>query len=214
MTGTPQRFFGASRGSACWRWMLALLLVVVAAGCTTSDDEEEETPTATATAVAVAVAEPPLPSPTAPALTPMQTPRPTSAAPASTLSAADSQTISDGICRATVPNTWVDDGTGRGFTASGHRFELFGGRLSTDADWQRGVDLVLAQAKKLPGTNVEQGDDFVRLVYPDDRGFVHRTRFADRYCDFSVTSAGPPIAAAEQAIWEAIVASLRPAEPR
>jgi predicted secreted protein len=198
------------------RWVALFgLLVPLLVACTTSDDEGDEetsatsTPTATTTATAVHG------TTTATAGMPAaatQTPATEEPVPPATLDPGTSQVITDRVCQARVPLDWVETGAGRGTTPSGARFELFGNRLTTDDDWQAAVELLLNQAKARPGATVEQDETFVRVVYADQRGFVYRARFPDRYCDFSVTSLTGPIPAAERAFWDAIIATLTPAE--
>ncbi|MER3437913.1 MAG: hypothetical protein C4346_10165 [Chloroflexota bacterium] len=211
----PRRPWHRSVISATHWIALVGLLVPLLAACTTSDDEgDEETPvTSVPTATTVATAAPGTTTATAgmPTAT-TQTPATEETLPPATLDPGSSQVITDRVCQARVPVDWVETGAGRGTTPSGARFELFGNRLTTDDEWQAAVELLLNQAKSRPGATVEQDATFVRVVYADQRGFVYRARFPDRYCDFSVTSLTGPIPAAERAYWDAIIATLAPAE--
>jgi hypothetical protein len=121
------------------------------------------------------------------------------------------QTISDGICEAQIPYTWVDNGTGRGTTASGARYVLFGGSVPDDTTWQQAVTLVQQFAKSQPDAQVQQGDAFIRVTLASDAGFEYRGRFGSVYCDFSVMSRGGAIPEAERSVWDMIIGSLRPA---
>lgn len=186
--------------------LLLLLLGALLAGCSTSDDEGDETPTSVPATLA--------PSTPGGATTPATTAATVSATGATTvpasLAATNGQTISDGICQTTIPDTWADDGTGRGTTSSGAKYVLFGGRVRSDDDWKQAVELVKNQSASKEGAKVSEGDDFVRVDLGDDRGFVYRGRFEDRYCDFSVTSTAGAIPPEERAFWDAIVAGLAP----
>jgi hypothetical protein len=200
-----------------WRPIAALLAAFVAgvllAGCSTSDDEGDKTPTVGTTATIAASAETGgATTPPATQLTPASTQPSSETVVPATLGAGNGETISDGICQATTPAGWVDDGTGRGTTTSGVRYVLFGGLLKTNEDWQEAVDLVKKQAESTPDAKVTSGDDFIRVDLPNDRGFEYRGRFGDRYCDFTVTGASRPIPADERAFWDAIIASLGPSE--
>src|SRR4051812_7389200 len=88
---------------------------------------------------------------------------------APTLTGATGQIVTDGICNATVPIDWADSGTGRGTTANGASYSLFGGKIADDAAWEQAVQLALDRATKIPDAQVTQGDNFVRTVYPDDK---------------------------------------------
>jgi hypothetical protein len=128
-----------------------------------------------------------------------------------TLSAATGQVVTDGICNATVPIEWTDSGNGRGLTAANGRYQVFGGRAADDAAWQQAVQLALDQAKRHPDSQITQGDDFVRVAYPDDTGLVYRGRYEGIYCDFSVTASGHALTDDEKSGFDAAVASLGPA---
>jgi hypothetical protein len=132
---------------------------------------------------------------------------------APTLSAATGQTVTDGICIATVPIEWVDTGNGRGLTTVGGRYQLFGGQAAGDAAWQQAVQLALDQAERHSDSQITQGDDFVRVAYANDTGLVYRGRYEGIYCDFSVTATGRALTDEEKAGFEAAVASLGPASP-
>jgi hypothetical protein len=127
-----------------------------------------------------------------------------------TFASGSGQIVTDGICQATVPDDWADSGAGSGTTASGARYAVFGNIIRTDDAWNQAVKLVKDAAAKTEGANVTEGDNFVRVDYPDDKGFEYRGRFDDRYCDFSVTSSVRPIPEEERAFWDAIIASMAP----
>jgi hypothetical protein len=197
-----------------WSQVLAVVVIaaILLAACTTKDDEDNETPTAVPATLAPSTpSSAPLPSPTAGGLKPAATLGTVATVVQATLSAANGQTISDGICVATIPDGWVDDGTGHGTTLSGAQYVLFGGRLRSDDDWKKAVDLVKEQAKLKKDAKVSEGDDFVRVDLPNDGGFEYRVRLENRYCDFSVTGGAQPIPPEERVFWDAIIASLAPA---
>src|SRR5215212_6468936 len=136
------------------------------------------------------------------------TPTPT-AAP--TLTGATGQETTDGICKATVPINWAERGTGRGTTAEGGSYTLFGGKIADDEAWKQAVQLVLAQAANQPDAKITQEDDFVRIQYPNDTALDYRARFNVLYCDFKLTAGSRSLADDEKAGFEAAVASLGPA---
>ncbi|HET8524182.1 MAG TPA: hypothetical protein VFL82_13185, partial [Thermomicrobiales bacterium] len=174
------------------RIILSLLMAVVVgllASCGGSSDKTNPTvpPTHTPpqTAPSPAVTAPPSPSPTTatPAQSAGEARRPSATFPPGT-----AQTISDGICQAQIPYSWIDNGTGRGTTASGARYVLFGGAIPDNAAWQQAITLVKQYAAGQTGSAVEQGTGFIRVTLANDTGFEYRERFGTIYCDFSVTS--------------------------
>lgn len=185
--------------------VITALLVTLLAACG-GDDEPEPTPSpAPPTAVA----------PASPAATPEDTAtsRPTGPdsappRPAATFPPGASQLISDGICQGRIPNSWADNGTGRGTTLSGARFVLFGGRLANDGAWDQAVELAIQAAPA--DAAIEEGEGFVHITFPDDGGFEYRGRFGALYCDVTVTSRRGPIAEEERATWDAVIGSLDP----
>ncbi|HEY7033389.1 MAG TPA: hypothetical protein VH482_18760 [Thermomicrobiales bacterium] len=186
--------------------VLVVLIGGLLAACSTNDDESNgatSTPTttqATQTPTSAAGGQKATPSAAA-----------GSTAVPATLAPGSGQSITDGICQATIPDDWVDNGSGAGTTPSGAKYILFGGLLKTDDEWKQAVQLVKDQAGSQEGAKVSEGDDFVRVDLPDNHGFEYRKRLQDRYCDFSVTSTAAAIPDAERAIWDAIIASLAPA---
>lgn len=177
------------------KWTVLLLLPFLLAACGGGDDEPA-TPTAAPTQT-------PAPTPTLDPNAPI-TPQ--------ALDSANSQVVGDGLCTASVPEGWVDDGTGRGNTPSNSRYVVFGGRVASDADWQRAVELVRTQAGTRAGATVDETDTSIRVTFADNAGFEYRARFGTRYCDFNVSRTGGAIPAAERVFWDAIIESLEPAE--
>ncbi len=138
--------------------------------------------------------------------TPMPTVAPTSVATAAGLNAAASQTITDGICTALVPDAWVDLGNGRGTSPSGARFTLFGNKLVGDNAWAAAAGIVATIAANGAG-KLDQSADAASFARADGSSYEIRRRLADRYCDFSVTS-GLAATAEERAVWPAIGATM------
>lgn len=167
------------------------LSVIVLAGCTTDDDETDPT----------------LPT-SAPTTAALVTPPPGATVPPADLSDANGQVVSDGLCQMLIPDGWVDDGTGRGTTSSGARYTLFGGRLRSDADWERAGDVVATPGAGRTIVSLDRSKDRVVATFGEDRGFEARLRFDDRYCDVTVSSAVRAIPAAERAYWDAIIESI------
>ena len=197
------------------RLLIVPLTVVAVVGCTTTSDrailvldaETSAPERATATEPA-ATAQTTAPAPTVG----------TEAAPGgaatvvATLDPATSHVVNDGLCQIRVPNDWSDDGGARGSTPGGHAFSLFGARLATPDAWAQAAALFKTSTGGRTGATVTEGAAFVHVVYADDQGFARRAGFGDRYCDLRVTARGAPIASDEQATWDAIVASLSPAD--
>jgi hypothetical protein len=184
--------------------LLVLMTGIMLAGCSSDDDEGEDTPTSAppTQAASTATGEPTT------AATPDSGGTGATTVPA-TFAAGSGQIVTDGICQATIPDDWVDTGTGSGSTASGARYALFGNIIRTDDAWNQAVKLVKDAAAKIEGANVSEGETFVRVDNPDNKGFEYRGRFADRYCDFSVTSTSS-VPEDERAIWDAIIGSMGP----
>jgi hypothetical protein len=189
----------------------ALILLVFVGGllaaCSTNSDKSggaTSTPTVVQTTRA---ASPAAGRPTA------ATPSATSATPVpATFAGGSGQLISDGICQATIPDDWNDNGSGSGTTPSGAKYILFGGLLKSQDSWKQAVQLVKDQAGSQDGAKVSEGDDFVRVALKDNRGFEYRKRFQDRYCDFSAKSSSSAVPNQERAFWDTIIASLAPAK--
>ena len=95
-------------------------------------------------------------------------------------------TATDGICQVTIPDTWVDDGTGRGVTAQGASWSVFGNVIANDEAWASARDLLKSQMSELEGAEITETDTVITVVLPDGRGYVVRERFENRYCEFSV----------------------------
>jgi hypothetical protein len=94
----------------------------------------------------------------------------------------------DGICQITIPDSWVDDGTGRGQTEHGDRWALFGGSLSSDEDWTAARDLLKAQVANQEGVEISESDDEVAVTRPNGHGVVVRKRFDRTYCELAISS--------------------------
>lgn len=163
---------------------LALLVGLMLGACSGSDDGDD--PTATAQPPATAAL----------------TSSPTSAAVGGTLA-------SDGICQVTIPDDWSDDGTARGRTSTNARWTLFGNRLADEAEWQSAVTLLKDQQGSRPGATVDEQPARVTVTQPDGRAIVVRQRFADRYCELSVTATGV-VPAEVGAVWATVAGSLAP----
>jgi hypothetical protein len=95
-------------------------------------------------------------------------------------------TSTDGVCRVTIPDSWVDDGTGQGVTTQGDTWRVFGNRIVDDAAWASARDLLKAQMSSREGAKITEDDRTITVELPNGRGYVHRERFNDRYCEFSV----------------------------
>lgn len=115
----------------------------------------------------------------------------------------------DGMCQVIIPDNWVDDGTGRGATAQGDRWSVFGNHIADDQGWTSAQDLLKSQLGDEVDAKISESDTAITVELPDGRGFVLRQRFEDRYCDFTVM--------AEQnrpeevtAIWQGVAATLTP----
>ena len=121
-------------------------------------------------------------TPTAgPALTPTLPPGPTASG------SVNGSLASDGICQITIPDTWIDDGTGRGITATADHWSVFGGTIAGDAGWSSAKDLMKTQLGK-DGAAIDDSDDIITIVQPNGRGYAQRVRFDNIYCEFSVVA--------------------------
>lgn len=118
-------------------------------------------------------------------------------------------TATDGICQITIPETWVDDGTGRGATAEGDRWVLFGGGSATDADWTSAKELLKSQYAGQVGAETDEDDSSVTITLANGRGYVVRQRFDQIYCEFSV-SAVRDEPDHVTALWHGVAATLGP----
>ena len=127
--------------------------------------------------------------------------------PTSTASLAGS-TATDGICQVTIPDDWVDDGTGRGQTSLGDRWTVFGGTIASDDAWVRAIELVKAQVGT-DGATVDQTDTAITITQANGRGYVHRERFGSRYCEFSVKTTADRSAEVVTE-WQQSAATLQP----
>lgn len=94
----------------------------------------------------------------------------------------------DGVCQVTIPDTWVDDGTGRGVTAQGDNWLVFGNMIGSDEAWNSARDLLKSQMSGRAGAEIKETDDSITVTLANGRGYVDRVRFKDRYCEFSVMS--------------------------
>ena len=112
----------------------------------------------------------------------------------------------NGICAMLVPDDWASSGNGRGFTASGARFTLFGNYLAGDSEWTAAVNIIATVAA---GAHAESHAAADAISYATSNGASYeiRRRIGDRYCDFSV-AASTPASDEERAIWVAVGASM------
>jgi hypothetical protein len=118
-------------------------------------------------------------------------------------------TATDGICQITIPDSWVDDGSGRGATAEGDHWLLFGGSIASDADWTAAKDLLKSQLAGKEGALVDEDDDRISISQANGRGYVVRQRFERIYCEFSVTAVREepdPVTT----VWLGVAATLEP----
>ena len=141
----------------------SLLLLVIGLGACGGDSEPK--PTATSAAEPTAVVD-----------------TPATQAPLEVVGS----TATDGICQVTIPDTWVDDGTGRGATLGGDRWSVFGNAIANDEAWTAAQDLLKSQMADREGAEITETDSVITVVLPNGRGYVVRERFDDRYCEFSV----------------------------
>lgn len=121
-------------------------------------------------------------------------------------------TATDGICVITIPDDWVDDGTGRGETALGDRWTLFGGAAATDDAWTSAKDLLKTQFGNQDGAEVVEVDSMISVSLANGGGLYVRERFEGRYCEFGVTSSrdnGDDIVQ----LWRSVADSLALAVP-
>jgi hypothetical protein len=122
-----------------------------------------------------------------PTATALVEPTATTEAPATaTVVAGQGSTATDGICQVIIPESWFDDGTGRGATAQGDRWTVFGNAIAGDQAWTSARDLLKSQFSDESGADISESDSTITVVLPNGRGYVVRQRFDDRYCDFSV----------------------------
>jgi hypothetical protein len=98
----------------------------------------------------------------------------------------EGSTATDGVCKVTIPDTWVDDGTGQGVTSQGDKWRVFGNRIADDAAWNAARDLLKTQMSSQAGAKITEDDRTITVELANGRGYVHRERFNDRYCEFSV----------------------------
>src|SRR5688500_8535586 len=136
-------------------------------------------------------------------------PVPTEEATDPTTVAATGSTASDGVCQVTIPDDWVDVGTGRGTTPQGDRWSIFGGSIASDAAWTSAKELLRSQMSSAPDAEIADEGDRVVVTTPDGRRYLVRQRFENRYCEVSLT-ASRDVSEEEQAIWQSVAASLAP----
>ena len=110
--------------------------------------------------------------------------------PTADLGSIAGSTATDGICQMTIPDDWVDDGTGRGVTTQGDQWSLFGGSIADDAGWTSAKELLKSQMSGQEGVEVRDDGNIVTILVPNGRGFVVRERIENRYCEFAVTARG------------------------
>jgi hypothetical protein len=109
----------------------------------------------------------------------------------------------------TIPDDWVDVGTGRGTTPQGDRWSLFGGSIASDAAWTSAKELLRSQMASAPDAEITDEGDRVVVTTPDGSRFVVRQRFGNRYCELSL-AASRDVSEEEQAAWRSVAASLAP----
>jgi hypothetical protein len=131
--------------------------------------------------------------------------------PGATTQALDGSIATDGICQVTIPDDWVDDGTGRGQTLQGDRWMVFGGTIASDDAWSRAVDLVKTQYAK-DSADVQETDTSVTITQASGRGYVYRERFTNRYCQFAVTTTADR-SVEIVATWQQAATTLQPNQP-
>lgn len=166
-----------------WRNLIALcLLALTVAACGGDDDPEPSAIPAPTTTVANV-------GPTAGAIT--------------------GSTASDGICQVTIPDNWIDVGTGRGATAQDDRWSLFGGTIVSDAAWTSAKELLRTQMSALPDAEITDDGDRIVVTTPDGRRYLVRQRFENRYCELSLASSRE-VSAEDQAAWQVVAATLAP----
>jgi hypothetical protein len=163
-------------------FVVAMLSMSTLAGCTVKKEAKQET----------TVASTPTPNASAPAI--------------SGLNPATSQSVSDGVCATLIPDDWASSGNGRGFTASGARFILFGNYLAGDNEWTGAVNIIATVAAAVHAESHASADS-ISYAASDGTSYEIRRRIGDRYCDFSVTSSSPA-SAYERAAWLAVGASM------
>ena len=185
--------------------MMVLLASLTACG---GDDSPDPTPTGPVSVSTAATTSTPPPPSTVPLLPPL--PTTARALPAATLGPTTSQIVGDQRCQARVPRTWVEESPGVGTTDGGHRFAVSGGPIAADEAWTRAVTLLVDTEGARANATTTAGDTSVRIVIGGDRGFIHRARFDDRYCDLRITARGGPISASERRFWDAVALSLSP----
>src|SRR4051794_7167265 len=100
----------------------------------------------------------------APTPTPVPTPIPTQATTGSV--------ASDGICQVTIPDDWVNDGTGRGQTSLGDSWVVFGGAIASDDAWSRAIALVKSQVENQDAT-IDETDTSITVLQPAGRGYLY-----------------------------------------
>lgn len=160
------------------------LALVMLGGCS-FDSDGKKTPTAAATVT-------PPPGSTASAI--------------AGLNPATSQSITDGICTALIPDDWASSGNGRGFTPSGGRFILFGNILANDAEWAAAENIIATVAAG-QHAKPQTSADSIAFLSDDGTTYEVRKRIDNRYCDFSV-AASSPVSGDEHAVWVAVGASM------
>lgn len=184
-------------------WCIVVVgFAVVLAGCSTGGDKKSVTPTAGSQVTVAGEASKPPAKSTGTAATEASKP--------AELTDENAQIVSDGLCQMLAPDGWVDDGTGRGTTSGGHRFVLFGGRLTSSTSWAAAINVVATPTSGRSIASIDKSDLSIRANFADDRGFEYRERFDSTYCDLTVSSASGPISQDERAYWDAIIESIEP----
>lgn len=165
-----------------WRAPVALLLALTIAACGGDDDPEPTT------------SSPPVE---------------TEAPDTSTAGVVTGSTASDGVCQVTIPDDWVDVGTGRGTTAQGDRWSIFGGTTASDAIWENAKELLRTQMSGVPDAEITDEGNRIVVTTPDGRRLIVRQRFESRYCELSVT-ATRDVSPEIMSVWQAVADTLGP----
>jgi hypothetical protein len=140
--------------------------------------------------------------------TTVPTAQPNTATARTAIDEANGSTATDGICQVVIPDDWTDDGSGRGLTTTNDHWMIFGGSVATDSSWTSAKDLVKTEVGGADAT-VSETDTSITVLQPNGQGFLTRVRFENRYCEFSVISAGDRTDDVV-AVWQSVASSMHP----